>query len=490
MKYRSICKKYGVSDIVKVVDKSKVVDYFKAGVEPSGEADVSVSKEKVAEQAKAKATTKTSHDAMQEEEGEDGMVASDEEAAEKKKAPASTTKRPSSSSKRKERSSSSKKDKDRHHRSHKRDEASSPKKKKDKKDKTRPISHEQLLENLNIVVDKRDKKGLGAPAPAAPPAADLEGQEGQTGAPEDSTAAVSETVKEVESTTEPTLITSQEEEEQRQILACLSSTGFEASNIPKDVLEKDRVAVDKIVSSEIPVGNSASILRCGAPISKTKSKKTATTTRDFSRVLDLYYESVKEAKSRPKKKTKYSSSKQNTAAAKKPKGKPVIVVPNAMTCPVTLLNAKEFFGGAKFVPREVALRGMKGGRQSSVTIERNISSRLGGASVEYEIIDNPRTKLGKDDWDRVVAVLALGAGWQFKGWKKESPVDVFSESFGFYISFEGAPIPKELQGWSVKKGVLSKDKRGLDSVVYASFWNGLDEWMNVHKREYLPTNND
>ena len=86
--------------------------------------------------------------------------------------------------------------------------------------------------------------------------------------------------------------------------------------------------------------------------------------------------------------------------------------------------------------------------------------------------------------------MALGAGWQFKGWKKESPVDVFTDSYGFYISFEGTPIPKELQGWSVKKGVLSKDKRGLDSVVYASFWNGLDEWMNVHKREYLPVNND
>jgi len=38
----------------------------------------------------------------------------------------------------------------------------------------------------------------------------------------------------------------------------------------------------------------------------------------------------------------------------------------------------------------------------------------------------------------------------------------------------------------VKRGTLSRDKRGSDSVVAASFWHALDEWMSVHKPEYLP----
>lgn len=463
MAYRTICKKYGVTDIVKVVDKSKILDFFTP-------ADLG----KTVEDSEGK-VTKASDEGAQEE-GDDGMVISGDEAEVEAVVEGKTSgdKRPLSSSKKhKERSSK----KDRHK---KRDEPPSPKKKKEKKDK-KPISHEQLLENLNIVVDKRDKKGTHT---SSTPGSEQHGT--KKGVPEEGSTP-SQTGEAFP--TEPSLISSQEEEEQREILACLSSTGFEASNIPKEVLEKDRMAVEKIVSSEIPVGNSASILRCGAPISKTGSKssrKNAYGARDFGRVLDLYYDSIKEAKSRPKKKAKHTSSNQDSAELMKAKGKPIIVVPNAMTCPITLLNAKDFFEKSTFVPREVALRSMKGGRPSSVTIKRNVSSRLGGAELEYEIIDNPRSKLGRDDWDRVVAVLALGAGWQFKGWKKESPVDIFSEAFGFFVSYEGAPIPKELQGWNVKRGMLSKDKRGLDSVVYASFWNGLDEWMSVHKREYLP----
>merc|ERR1712154_82673 len=114
----------------------------------------------------------------------------------------------------------------------------------------------------------------------------------------------------------------------------------------------------------------------------------------------------------------------------------------------------------------------------------------------YEIMDNPKRHLkNPSDWARVVAVVAQGESWQFKGWKVgwadskqrgvDSPVGVFSKCFGFYVGFEGAPIPQELSGWNVKKGHLSRDKRGLDGVVFAQFWNGLDEWMNVHKRELL-----
>ena len=53
-------------------------------------------------------------------------------------------------------------------------------------------------------------------------------------------------------------------------------------------------------------------------------------------------------------------------------------------------------------------------------------------------------------------------------------------------SMEGDKVPAELAGWSVRKSQLNRDKRGLDSVTFASFWNGLDEWMSVHKRELLP----
>jgi len=266
---------------------------------------------------------------------------------------------------------------------------------------------------------------------------------------------------------------------------------------------------------EIPVGNSASILRCGATASnnttssssssskRKESTKNAISARNFGRVLDLYNESLREAHDNSKRDAKRAkrggrgntSSSSKNQKPPKPTGKPIIILPNAMTSPVTLINAHQFFGKSTFVPRNEAIKQLKGPKPTTITIKRNISSRLGGGVVEYEIIDNPSRKLlSSKDWDRVVAVVAQGAAWQFKGWKMGgrrggdggNPVDVFTNSFGYYISFEGAPVPRELQGWNVRKGYLSKDKRGLDSVVFASFWNGLDEWMGVHKRGYLP----
>ena len=47
-------------------------------------------------------------------------------------------------------------------------------------------------------------------------------------------------------------------------------------------------------------------------------------------------------------------------------------------------------------------------------------------------------------------------------------------------------MPPDLKGWAVKNAFVNRDKRGLDQVAYASFWNGLDEWMRVRKPELLP----
>jgi len=180
---------------------------------------------------------------------------------------------------------------------------------------------------------------------------------------------------------------------------------------------------------------------------------------------------------------------------------PLIIVPNAMTSPIGMINANNFFANAKFIPRDRTAAK----KVSTLVFKRRISSRLmsrgiggggGGGSLssngassgemEYELMDNPATKLSRHDWDRVVAVIAHGEKWQFKGWKWTEPVEIFSNCFGFYIGMEGAPIPKGLIGWNVKKAFLNRDKRGLDRVAHASFWNSLDEWMVLNKRDYLP----
>merc|ERR1711862_809361 len=159
-----------------------------------------------------------------------------------------------------------------------------------------------------------------------------------------------------------------------------------------------------------------------------------------------------------------------------------------------MINAEEFFKHAKFTPRDIVLKksgGLRNAKLPSLTITRNISSRYAGngGTVTFEIIDNPKMKLkSQSDWDRIVAVIPQGAEWQFKGWKYNmvQPVDIFSNTFGFYVGYEGAPVPKEVMAWNVKLSYVHRDKRGLDSVTFSSFWNGLDEWIAVHKPEFLP----
>lgn len=303
----------------------------------------------------------------------------------------------------------------RHHR-----ESFSPEKKKKKQPKA-PMTTEQLFSNLNVVVDKR------------------------------ATA----------------------ESSQEEIHKALSAEGFD---VTPELLEQHRPALDLILPLEIPVGNSASILRPATAVD-----------RNFTRVLELYNETIKppsSSKSKSSNSLKSKSQKQDRSylIGKKP----VIVLPKGMSAPITMANGYEFFANSKFVPRDASRKVQK----PPTTFTRKVATRLGGGVMEYELMDNPTTKLGKDasEWQRVVAVIALGASWQFADWpgQYKEPVHLFGRTYGFYIGMEGDKIPPELEGWAVRKGKLNRDKRGLDSVCYASFWNGLDEWMAIHKPEMLP----
>lgn len=425
VQYRHLCKKYKVQDPVKATDKNAVLAYFQRTATASGE--------------------------------EESM---------KKKIP-KVDKQPSASKKEKPTDKS----------------VSSAK----KKEKT-PITQQQIMDSLNIVVDKRAEK------------MDTQ-QNDDVDLDEDATKTVDHTAAD----DEPPKLLSQEDEERKAIQACLSAAGYEATKISQEDLELDRISVEQITGFEVPVGNSASILRCGATASNssggkrkgsTISSSNTNSARNFARVLELYTESLKSEKpgKHPSKRARFEDQTQVQKKVK-PAGKPIIIVPNAMTSPITLVNAQDFFQRSKFIPRELAIQNHSGPKPTSVYVTRIVASRFGGGTIEYEVIDNPLRKLQKpEDWGRVVAVIAQGAGWQFKGWKTPkgrdaNPVDVFSNSFGYYIGFDGAPIPSELQGWNCKTGFLSRDKRGFDSVVHASFWNGLDEWMSVHKSEYLPGKN-
>ena len=380
----------------------------------------------------------------------------------------------SSSSSRHKSSSSSSRDRDRRKSSssskHAHRDRSSSASASHKKKPSERITSEKVLANLTSVADKRGQQ-------QAQPALikSLKKTSATTGADDGKTNAAAAAAAYGEDTVDGAAAGTEVD------FSFLSADGFDLPDIA--VMEDDRKVVAKITAFEIAVGDSASVLR-------------AWDARSLKRVLDLYNDHKKmESSSAYRKRGSKSMSssailaphEQAKKKKKRPTKPPVIIVPNAVTSPVTLINSEEFFKRSKYVPSDVMKK--NGARkQPTVTIRRSIASKFGGKEMEYEIIDNPKGRLGtnKYEWDRVVAVVAQGAEWQFKGWLWSNPVQIFSKTFGFYVGMDGDPVPKGLASWNVKLGKLNRDKRGLDSVTHASFWNNLDEWMYINKPEYLP----
>eukprot|EP00523_Entomoneis_sp_CCMP467_P006108 CAMPEP_0168722686 /NCGR_PEP_ID=MMETSP0724-20121128/2725_1 /TAXON_ID=265536 /ORGANISM="Amphiprora sp., Strain CCMP467" /LENGTH=505 /DNA_ID=CAMNT_0008769365 /DNA_START=22 /DNA_END=1539 /DNA_ORIENTATION=+ len=426
--YRKACKTHNVNDPVAVSDKDGVISHLMDASATVSEAPPAQPAEPAAAAAAAAATTATTEKPLER--------ANDQAASAPPQPPKDKEVGESAQDKRRDHHKSSRgrdRHKDRKRSSSGKDRGRGEEKSAHKKKKVKEVvTTEELFTNLNEVVGKR--------------------------------VADSDVTK-------------------AEIIKALKADGFEFN---AETLENCRESAQHIFENEIPVGNSASILRAANP------------RKDLSRVLEIFNEVMNPRKS--------SSARGGRGVPPPPPGKPtlkrpyllgknpVIIVPKGMTAPVTLVNAQEFFANGNFVPRDIALKQGRGQRgNQKITFTRQVRVSTGSGPVEFEIIDNPK-KLGTNlkDWDRIVAVVALGQSWQFKDWYNQwsDPVQLFSRSFGFYLSMEGDRIPQDVGTWSVKKAKLNRDKRGLDTIAFASFWNGLDEWMTVHRRELLPQGQD
>ena len=93
------------------------------------------------------------------------------------------------------------------------------------------------------------------------------------------------------------------------------------------------------------------------------------------------------------------------SGGKRPSRTPIIVISAAPKSLVTMYNAQAILQDLKFVSTEemkAKMAGMK--RDNELLIQRR---KEGGLTVPYRVIDNP-SKLGPQDWDRVVAVFVMG----------------------------------------------------------------------------------
>lgn len=424
-KYRMACKKHAVTDPVKALDKPIIVGFFLSSSSSSSAAPPAAAAAAPVEAAAAEAE-------------KPAAAADSSKPPEHRKDKDADRKRSSSSS-------------SKHHDKHRRDKKRPPSHHKDKhrdkhaKKHRSMVTNEQLFSNLNVVVDKRGKQ-VQPGAPSAPGGDESKSKEA----------------------TSPDLVEEPRNEEFEAIRKALSPEGFQ---VTPEMLEKHKEITETLMAHEIPVGDSASVLRASS------------VGANLSRVLNLFVETVNPSKG---KKSSGQSPIKKSARPYLAGKKPIILLPKGMTAPITMVNGYEFFANSRFYPRDVVMKTKS--LQANMKTTKFSRKMPGVGQIEYELLDNPRKLQTKEEWERVVAVVVLGHKWQFKDWpgKYSDPVQLFAKVFGFYVGIEGDTLPADLVGWAVLRSKLHRDKRGLDSVTHASFWNALDEWIKIHKPELVP----
>jgi len=121
---------------------------------------------------------------------------------------------------------------------------------------------------------------------------------------------------------------------------------------------------------------------------------------------------------------------------------PIIIVPSALTSLITLYNVQDFLENGVFVPP--IERKNQGVRKENLVVVKRKKGKEDNKVVPYHIMDNP-SKFGLKEWDRVVAVFAMGPTWQFKDWKwastsNPSPVEIFSKGMTEEAKLRGVQL--------------------------------------------------
>ena len=156
----------------------------------------------------------------------------------------------------------------------------------------------------------------------------------------------------------------------------------------------------------------------------------------------------------------------------------IIIVPNAPTALLTLVNAADLLEDNTFVtPAQKRQQGAT--KEPVVRVDR---TRADGEVESFMLVDDPR-QLSNSDWKKVVAVVAQGAASQFKGWKVRQPVDLFNKYVGVHFKYDDSETPKNVEKWNVSVLSVNKHKRHLDPTAAHSFWRLVDDNIARRKKE-------
>lgn len=150
-------------------------------------------------------------------------------------------------------------------------------------------------------------------------------------------------------------------------------------------------------------------------------------------------------------------------------------------------NIKSFLEAGTYIPPDSALAGSSGATATILHISRLLPTIDASRPLRFILVDTPE-QFKPDYWSRVVAVFTTGQTWQFRGYKWQSPPELFRHVLGIYVGWRGEDVPATVRGWG--RGVssaqieiwnahLGVQGRWRDREVVEGIWDRVEESMRA-----------
>jgi parafibromin len=135
-------------------------------------------------------------------------------------------------------------------------------------------------------------------------------------------------------------------------------------------------------------------------------------------------------------------------------------------------NIKSFLNDGVYTPPD---SGALAASSSILFISRTLPTIDAARAQRFVIVDSTE-KFKPDYWSRVVAVFTTGQAWQFKGYKWQTPQELFNHVLGIYVGWSGEQAPDTVKNWG--RGVAN---------VYVEKWRGegVGRWRDREAVEAL-----
>ena len=167
-------------------------------------------------------------------------------------------------------------------------------------------------------------------------------------------------------------------------------------------------------------------------------------------------------------------------------GLPLIVLPSSLSSTLTLFNCRAFLEDGLLVPTEQAREQQPQPQLRPAAVRISRPSALDRSrTAQFECVDDV-SGLQAEGWQRVVAVFASGASWQFDSAPNppfSSPAAIFSAIPAFHLSYSDEQPNRNLQQWQLHRLVAHRSRHHNDRSLQMEFWQRVEDfWQSRPQR--------